>query len=65
MIAQVLESCLEELKVDTVIVQPSPGVDASWAAKLGYSPMHPSDVSTLHTVVPLAYLDAPVLEKQL
>ncbi len=59
---EVLSSMLEILKVETVILQPPPGSNTTWAKKLGFSPMHPASVADLHMAMPIAYLDAPVLE---
>ena len=58
----ILEGALEELGIGSIVMDPT---DVRWARKLGFSPMHPMDVGRLHMAIPVAFIDAPVMEKQL
>lgn len=62
---EILGSLVEDLDIASITLQPPVGADVAWAKQLGFKPMHPSAVSDLHTRVPLAYLDAPVLELEI
>ena len=59
---EILSSLVQDLDIGSITLQPPEGADISWTKQLGFKPMHPSAVSELHMRVPLAYLDAPVLE---
>lgn len=63
---QVLESALgTELGVGSVVTQPQPGLSAKQAARLGYKPLTPADAADLHLVMPVAFIDTPMLGKTL
>eukprot|EP00798_Chlamydomonas_sp_ICE-L_P020392 gene20392-27163_t len=62
---EVLEMTLKDLGVPSVVMQPQRNTLDMWIKKFGYSVMHPADAADLHTLVPLAYYDTPIVWKPL
>lgn len=60
----ILEGSLEELGIPSLVMEP-PASNVKWAQKLGFKAMHPMDVARLHTAIPVAFIDSPVMEKRL